>query len=336
MNPSGSVAKSETTGTLAARAVLIAGCGYVGQRAAQLWAADGIRTFAVTRATARAEHFQAQGIQPLVFDLAAANSWPDLPDADVVLWSVGFDRSPGSNRQATWVDGLQRLLAALPARKNPRRILYTSSTGVYGDGAGQDVDEFTPVNPNTEGGAACVAAEEILHGHAKQTGNEVVILRLAGIYGPDRLLRRVDELRKGTPLTSEPEDWLNLIHVDDAVRMINWCGRPESWSVLNSLKARFADLRPVESQSSVVTINVVSSHSVTRRMYYSELARQTAAPEPVFGSSPDATTISGSHRGRSGNRRVVSRLRESLPVKFQFDDCSKGLADAVTRSHWPS
>lgn len=313
------------------RDALVAGCGYVGLRAAEQWISDGLETSAITRAASRADQFRSRKIQPIVLDLAAEATWPALPDADILLWSVGFDRSPGSNRQATWVDGLQRLLTALPASNRPRRILYTSSTGVYGDGSGQDVDELTPLNPGTEGGAACVAAEQILHAHAGQTGNQVVILRLAGIYGPDRLLRRVDELRKGTPLTSQPEEWLNLIHVDDAVRMIQWCARPDSWSILTA-----AGSQSDEAVLGAVTVNVVAAASVTRRTYYAELARLVDAPEPVFACSSAAVSSPASQRGRSGNRRVISRVRERLPVHFQFDNCSKGLADAVARSHWPS
>lgn len=313
------------------RSALVAGCGYVGLRAAERWVADAVETFAITRAASRADDFQSRQIHPLLLDLAADGQWPSLPHTDVMLWSVGFDRGPGSDRQATWIDGLQRLLTALPPSNRPRRILYTSSTGVYGDGAGQDVDETTPVNPSTEGGAACVAAEKMLERHAQQTGDQVVILRLAGIYGPDRLLRRVEELRKGTPLTSSPDEWLNLIHVDDIVRMIQWCAQSDSWPVL---KAAFSEC--VSNSTAAVTLNVVAAESVTRRTYYSELARLVDAPAPVFETSPAAIGQSASQRGRSGNRRVVSRVRRRVPVHFQFDDCSAGLADAVARSRWPS
>lgn len=305
------------------RFVLVAGCGYVGLRVARRWKSEGFTTFAITRSIEKAEQLAAEGIHPQILNLGSAKERLALPDADVVLWSMGFDRSPGSDRQALWVDGLQNLLETLPPRAQPRRIIYTSSTGVYGDGNGREVDELTPANPDSEGGKACVAAEQILQNFARDTGNQVFILRLAGIYGPDRLLRRIAELRNGTPLRTTPDDWLNLIHVDDAVRVIEWCARPKSWEHCDSARNH-----PEEMTTRIM--NVVAAGSVSRRTYYSALANLVGAPEPVFEPSPDLTTRTASHRRQSGNRRVISRFRSTLPLDFQFDDCATGLAHAVS------
>ena len=134
---------------------LIAGCGYVGHRVARVWKARGLRVHAITRSVGKANELSNAGIEPIVFDLAET-SFPPLPDVDVVLWSVGFERSSGASRQAVWIEGLKRLLNALPVRgdENVRRVLYTSSTSVYGNGHGQDVDENTVPNPTAEGGQA--------------------------------------------------------------------------------------------------------------------------------------------------------------------------------------
>ena len=287
---------------------LIAGCGYVGLRVARLWTQVGICTFAITRTDEKTKLLREDGISPIVADLSLANEFPILPDADVVLWSVGFDRTAGVTRQSAWIDGLWRLLTSLPERSTPRRVLYTSSTSVYGDENGGEVDEDAVPNPGSEGGQTCVAAEKILRGFAAQTGTIVSILRMAGIYGPDRLLRRISDLRDGVPLTTEPDEWLNLVHVDDAVSAIDTVSRCEQPPAL---------------------MNAVAAGSVTRRTYYSILARLINAPPPVFETAGARPT---QNQRRGGNRRVISRVRSLLPITFQFDDCESGLKNAIERS----
>ncbi len=187
-------------------------------------------------------------------------------------------------------------------------------------GGGADVDEFTPATPVTEGGRACLEAESLLRQLAEHGQLQAIILRLAGIYGPDRLLRRVTELKSGVPITTPPDDWLNLIHVDDAVAMIQ-----------HTLQS--SEIESHLTKGSIV-INVVASETVTRREYYEQLAKLVNAPAPVFQSSTSlpAQPESPRSRGRSGNRRVVSTTRPRLAVDFLFDNLISGLADAVTRS----
>lgn len=284
---------------------LIAGCGYVGRRVAATWHASGMQVSAITRSELKAKELANAGITPILIDLAQATPIPQLPDIDVVLWSVGFERKSGSPRQAIWIDGLQRLLSALPRRTDPRRILYTSSTSVYGDGQGQDVDEHTLPIPNSEGGNACFAAEQLLQDFGRQSSVCVSILRLAGIYGPDRLLRRTADLQSNVPIMSPPDEWLNLIHVDDAVTAID----------------RISTMKSPPS-----LINIVASQSVTRREYYTTLAKLVNAPPPTF-AAPTAVSSSQPPR-RGGNRRVVSGVRESLQILFKYDSIMDGLSAA--------
>lgn len=292
---------------------LIAGCGYVGHRVAQCWRSSGIETFAISRDPAKGEQLAGEGIRPLMLDLSSPEKWPELPVVDVLLWSVGFDRKAGADRTRVWVDGLRELLNRVRFRTGHGRVIYTSSTGVYGDSGGEEVDENTVACPDSEGGKACLAAEQIVREFAVTTGHTATVLRLAGIYGPDRLLRRIADLHNGTPITSPPDDWLNLIHVDDIVRTVD--------AVAN------------HSGSSIIPImNVVAANSVTRRTYYTTLAELASAPGPVFeASSSTESTKARSGRG-SGNRRVISRVRPTLDVQFCFDDVKAGLQDALRRS----
>ena len=158
--------------------------------------------------------------------------------------------------------------------------------------------------PRPKGGFVCLAAEQLLQNFAMQSSACVSILRLAGIYGPHRLLRRAADLQTNLPITSPPDEWLNLIHVEDAVAAIDCISKLESPPQLT---------------------NVVAGESVTRREYYAMLARLADAPPPTFTAS-----VSTDHPRRGGNRRVVSFIRQSLPVVFKYDSISDGLRAAFS------
>lgn len=281
--------------------LLIAGCGYLGLRVARDWLAHGHSVSALTRSKTRADEFRSAGINPVVTDLSSTAPVADLPVAKFVLWSVGFDRNASVSREAIWNDGLERFLNALP--NSPERFVYISSTSVYGSGDGSIVSESTPVSPVTEGGKSCVAAEDRVCQFFADTPTAGHILRLAGIYGPERLLRRVQDLKDEVPLPGDPESLLNLVHVDDAVRLVQLIMTQDS-------------MPPI--------LNGVAPQSVSRRRYYGHLASLTSCPAPVFdaGQSPR----------RGGNRKVISEHHHLLEQAFRFPDCLAGLEDAVNRS----
>lgn len=281
--------------------LLIAGCGYLGLRVAHNWLEQGHSVSALTRSDARAEEFRAAGMHPVVTDLSSPDSVSDLPAAKFVLWSVGFDRNAGVSREAIWNAGLTRFLEALP--NSPERFVYVSSTSVYGAGDGRMVSESTPVSPVTEGGKSCAEAEERVRRFFDQTSTASHILRLAGIYGPGRLLRRIQDLKDRVPLPGDPDSLLNLIHVDDAVQLV----------------------RHIMTRDSVPQIlNGVAPQPVSRRNYYGHLASLTGYPEPVFDTEQSPR--------RGGNRRVISEHHQLLEPAIKFPDCLAGLQDAVNRS----
>lgn len=285
---------------------LIAGCGYLGHRVANVWRDDGMTVNAITRTAARAMEFKNLGLQPLQLDLSHPPQQAVLPRAGVILWAVGLDRSSGVPRKQIWLDGLRWLIQQLPSA--PQRFIYVSSTSVYGQVDGEIVDETTATCPTTEGGQCCVEAETLVRSElAKRfSATQVVVLRMTGIYGPDRLLRRVEDLRQQKPLPGDPNHSLNLIHVDDAVRMVTHVASADN---------------PPE------LINVVNSGTVTRREYYTQLAKLVDAPAPVFGNSDTPTG-----RQRGGNKRVTSRFELPNAANFQHDNVLDGLKDAVQRS----
>src|SRR5438105_2960635 len=117
---------------------LVIGCGYLGQRVASLWLHDGHRVVATTRQPAV---FQGSAIQPLQCDVLLPETLEGLPAADTVLHAVGLDRSSGASMRSVYVDGLANVLERLPV---PRKLIYISSSSVYGQTDGEWVDEESP------------------------------------------------------------------------------------------------------------------------------------------------------------------------------------------------
>jgi nucleoside-diphosphate-sugar epimerase len=283
---------------------IVFGCGYVGHRVAQLWKSVGAQVCVVTRSTERAKSFEADGFETWISDVTDPKTLVGLPEAETVLFSVGYDRKQSQSIVEVYRDGVINTLNAL--QPSTKRIIYVSSTGVYGDAAGEWVDEQAPAAPSREGGRASLSAEQTLFAHA--LGSRGIVLRLAGIYGPGRVPNRND-LLAGRPIESNPDGWLNLIHVDDAARVI---------------------LTAEKLASPPIIYNVADGNPAPRRAYYEELARLIDAPQPKF-NSPGETT-SERVRGTTDKRVSNARMLADLQVQLQYPSFREGLAAIVHRS----
>jgi nucleoside-diphosphate-sugar epimerase len=192
--------------------VLIAGCGDVGMRAAKLLRARGDTVFALRR-TAASDG--ADGIRWLQGDLSIQGGLGALPAVDQVVYTATPDRRDEAAYRRTFIDGPGLLLDALD-RNTLSRVLFVSSSAVYGDHAGAWVDEDTPAAPPGFNGQVLLDAERALVGRGVST----TVLRLAGLYGPGRteLFGRLREGKVRVP--RQPPFFSNRIHVDDAAAAI--------------------------------------------------------------------------------------------------------------------
>ena len=280
---------------------LVFGCGYLGLRVAQRWLASGDVVHVVTRNEQRAQQLARKGFQPSVGDVTKAICLPKFERLSTVLYAIGFDRSSGKSIHEVYVEGLTNALSSLTCP--PGKILYTSSTGVYGQSNGEWVDEQSPCQPLRAGGLACLAAEQTLLAHPY--GQRAITLRLAGIYGPERL-PSLRPLLSGDPLEVRGHEYLNLIHVDDAVQVV----------------------LAAEGTAAVGSCYTVSDgHPVRRADFYNELARLLGAPKPTFASPAVRSTLAS--RGGSDKRVSNRRMRSDLGVSLRYPSYRDGLAASI-------
>ena len=282
---------------------LIIGCGYLGRRVAQRWLDAGDDVCALTRSEANAGALHELGIESLLGDVTQAESLNTLPECDTVLHAVGFDRSATPSKREVYVDGLRNVLDRVADRCG--RFLHISSTSVYGQEDGELVDEDSLCEPQHESGQICLDAEQLVFEAATRGDLPVgTILRLSGIYGPQRLLARVEAIREKQPLPGNPDAWLNLIHVDDAAATV---------------------VAAADSPAAQFELFLVSDDQpIHRRTYYETLARLLNVDEVRFDEDAPARHT----RGR-GKRCCNRRLRDQLGLTLQYPTIETGLSQAL-------
>jgi nucleoside-diphosphate-sugar epimerase len=191
--------------------ILIAGCGYVGSALARVRIERGDTVFGLRRNPVDLP----AGVVPIAADLAVPRSLAELPAAlDFVVYAASPAGRDDAFYRTTFVEGLRNLFAALAAQKQkPRRVIFVSSTAVYGQTHGEWVDESSPTQPTHFSGKRLLEAEALV----RESGLPGVVLRLGGIYGPRRT-RLVDDVRQGrAAIARGGPHYTNRIHRDDCV-----------------------------------------------------------------------------------------------------------------------
>jgi len=193
--------------------VLLVGCGDVAMRFADLLAGRA-RLVGLTRRADDVAKLRLHGVAPIVGDLDALRSLERLrfsPDA-----VMHFAPPPAEGRGDPRTG---RLIAALSAaRRIPRRFVYVSTSGVYGDCAGARIDESRPRRATSARARRRVDAEDRLRAWAVQRGVVLAIVRAPGIYAEDRL--PIERIKQQTPaLVAEQDVYTNHIHADDLARV---------------------------------------------------------------------------------------------------------------------
>jgi nucleoside-diphosphate-sugar epimerase len=195
--------------------LLVIGCGDVGLRvAAQL--AGRYRLRALTSQPQRAAALRAAGVLPLAGNLDAPATLGRL--AALAPRVLHLAPPPGQGRTDPRTAAL---LQALARGRAVQRLVYGSTTGVYGDAQGARFDETRPIAPGTDRALRRADAEARLRWWGRRSGAAVSLLRIPGIYAPDRAGGTPRErLLRGTPLWLDAQDvYTNHIHADDLARI---------------------------------------------------------------------------------------------------------------------
>lgn len=282
--------------------VLIVGCGYIGQ---MLALRQGDRTVTgLVRSASSCKMLIDTGIEPLVFDLDTSSGHDSLPIAGSEIYYLA--PPPGTGVTDPRMTGFCELMTLSGL---PHKLVYISTSAVYGDCDGRWIDETAPLQPGTDRGKRRLHAEQTLLEWGRSSSVPVVILRVPGIYGPGKL--PVERLKKGLPvLRAEDSPYTNRIHADD---LVDIC------------------LLAMQRGQDGEAYNVSDGHPTTMCDYFQQVAKRLdLQPPPLVDRAEAEQTLSPGMLSFLGeSKRLINRkLLAELRVKLRYPDLASGL-DAI-------
>ncbi len=284
--------------------VLIVGCGDIGVRVARLHRARDERVRGLARSASALERVAAAGAEPVRADLDAPGALRGLLAGAGLVYYLAPPPPRGTGDPR--VDALVAAAADAP----PERLVYISTSGVYGDRGGAWVTESDPIHPQTERARRRAAAEAALGGLGARAGTAVMILRVPGIYGPGRL--PVERLRQGLPvLRDEDSPYTNRIHAHDLAA---------------------ACLAAGERGRAGGIYNVSDGHPTTMTDYLCRVADLLGLPRPPAVDWEEAQrALSPSMLSflRESRRLDNRRMRDGLGVRLRYPDLDAGLPACI-------
>lgn len=279
---------------------LVFGCGYLGRKVADAYLKQGDQVTGLVRSSDSAEVLKSAGISALEADLDNPPV-PQLPLQGAQLFY--FAPPPGEGVADTRVN---TFIEACSQQGDPDRIVYLSTTGVYGDCNGEWVDESRPVKPVADRAKRRWDAEEQFRCWSRNSGKELVILRVSGIYGPGRL--PLARLRKGLPMIREEEaPFTNRIHIHDLVAVC---------------------IAAMERGRSGELYNVSDGHPGTMTDYFNRIADLASLPRPSqisFQEGEGALSAGMMSYMRESRRLDNRKMLNDLGVVLRYPDLETGL-----------
>ncbi len=280
--------------------IIIAGCGYVGRRLALRLQSEGRAVGALVRTQQSIEDLTAAGIRAVSIDLddpRGLKGWNASVADSIIVYLIPPPREGESDTR------VQRFLHSI--KGIPRAVIYFSTTGVYGDTEGEEVDEASPVNPMTDRAHRRVSAENIVRVWCTERGVRRVVLRVPGIYGPHRL--PLQRLQRSEPAVREAEAGIsNRIHLDDLVQA----------TVLSITR----DVRGI--------YNVTDGNGCSGTQYLKIVAELAGlAPPPEIPLDEARLTMPASRLSFLEESRRVSNRRAlaELPLTLNYADLREGI-----------
>lgn len=287
--------------------VLIVGCGYVGLPLGAELVKQGHKVFGLRRSSGVEAGLSAIGLTPLIGDITRPAELARLPaEFEWVVNCVASSGGSAEDYRAVYLEGMRNLLAWLSAA-SLKKFVYTSSTSVYGQADGSVVTESSLTEPAVETAEILLETEEALLEAVQQRGFPAVILRLAGIYGPERGYWFKQYLKNEATIEGRGERILNMIHRDDVVG-----------AVIAALK---------NGQPGQV-YNAADDEPVTQLDYFQWLSGTLGRElPPVVSPNPQAARKRGLTNKRVSNRK----LKAELGYQFKFPTFREGYAAEIRR-----
>ena len=288
--------------------IAILGCGYVGCSLAERLVESDHTVYGIRRSSDRRGAIEATGAEAVVADMTDPASLAAIPSVDGVVIAVSTGGADAATTRSVLVDGLTDAIRTFASRPNPpERVVYTSTTGVYGNHDDEWVDETTDLAPGSSKTAVFAEAELVCRSVANQHDIDPVVARLGGVYGPDRYRISSTLSRPIYP------GYRNLIHRDDA----------------GGALAQFV----TEGAGDHDTVLVVDNEPVRRTEFVHWIAAEVgqSPPEQADPASllddPDRSPAS-IRRLRESKRCDNSRLRR-LGYELDYPTFREGYATAV-------
>jgi len=286
-------------------AVLILGCGDVGRRVADLLQSAGSSPTCIVRSSDSLNALLAAGFDARCVDLDETASLNTLTSGHAHIYYFA-PPPPGGEIDSRMTAFLQGLDCAAP----PRRIVYISTSAVYGDCGGAWITEEQPLNPATARGRRRLDAERQLMAWCREYGCEWTLLRVPGIYGPGKL--PLARLRQGLPVLREADaPYTNRIHVDDLAAIC---------------------VAAMSSRHSNTAYNVSDGHPSNMTDYFFRVADAAGLPRPPEVSREEAQRVlsPGMLSFLNDSRRMDNtRLLEELEISLRYPDLAAGLASCL-------
>jgi nucleoside-diphosphate-sugar epimerase len=286
---------------------LIVGCGYVGQPLGAELVKQGHEVFGLRRNPAAETELTAAGIKPLVGDITKPDQLSQLPAAyDWVVNCVSASGGGDEEYRAVYLQGTRNLIEWLGATP-PKKFVYTSSTSVYGQNDGSIVKENSSTEPAVETGKILVETERVLLTAAREKKFPAVILRVAGIYGPDRGYWLKQYMSNEARIEGTGARLLNMIHRDDV-----------AGAIIAALKSG----RPGE------TYNAVDDEPVSLLGFFQWLAGPLGKDLPPYAPE-DAEVVR--KRGVTNKKVSNRRLKMELGYQFKYPTFRQGYTAEILR-----
>jgi nucleoside-diphosphate-sugar epimerase len=287
--------------------VLIVGCGYVGLPLGTELVRLGHEVSGLRRSAVAAAELSAVGISTLSADITRPESLAALPgNFDWVVNCAASGGGGAEDYRQLYFDGTRHLLAWLAANP-PKKYVYTSSTSVYGQNDGSLVKESSPTEPPTDTGKVLLETENLLLSAVRERQFPAMILRVAGIYGPDRGHWFKQFLRDEAKLEGDGSRLLNMIHRDDVIG-----------GIIAALKSGRAG----------EIYNAVDDEPVAQVNFFRWLAESLDKPMPPSVSADEALARK---RGVTNKKISNRKIKMELGYAFKYPNFRAGYSAEMQR-----